>query len=270
MKKLITAVLFLFLTVSTVMWTDFPIQKQLTNTGTTERCVLLSSFSTSVATSSDARKHNVATACSNFCWLDINAGGKLSFNGVVGKRTLENGYMNAKVILDGEYTEGVGGGVCQVSSTLYNAWIRAGLNAESVKGHSLPTSYCELSQDATVSDYIDLVLVNNTFSSVYVNGYMVDDRIQFDIYGVEQEFSIKVRSELVNIIEPKQEIVYVKELENGKVFQEVRQGKNGYVSRAYIDYYKDGKLIKSQFLRQDYYIPVSRIVNIVGDIPNCD
>lgn len=270
MKKLITAVLFLFSLSTTLAWANSSINNKVIDTGATERYVLLSSFSTSIATSSDARKHNVATACANFCWLDIDAGAKLSFNTVVGKRTAENGYMNAKVIIDGEYTEGVGGGVCQVSSTLYNAWIRAGLEVESVKAHSLPTSYCELSQDATVSDYIDLVLLNNTFASVYVNGYIKENNLQFDIYGVEQDYTVKIRSELVKIIEPKQEIVYVKELEDGKIFKEVRQGKNGYVSRAYIEYYKDTVLIKSKLLRQDYYIPVSRIVNIVGDVPNCN
>ncbi|MCX4363547.1 MAG: VanW family protein, partial [Clostridia bacterium] len=124
----------------------------------------------------------------------------LSFNTGVGLRSEERGYKNAKVIVNGDYTEGIGGGVCQVSTTLYNAWIRAGLAPKHVVSHSLPSSYCGLSQDATVTEYIDMVLLNDSDYDVLVNGYTKDGRIYFDIYGHPTEYTVKLRSEIVEVI----------------------------------------------------------------------
>ncbi|MEG1395001.1 MAG: VanW family protein, partial [Clostridia bacterium] len=114
----------------------------------------ISTFCTSFVTSGESRSHNIALATSNFSWRTVGDKEEVSFNKIVGARREDRGYAIGKVIFDGEYINGVGGGVCQVSSTLYNAWIRANLGVISARAHSLPTSYCELSQDATVSDLI--------------------------------------------------------------------------------------------------------------------
>ena len=82
---------------------------------------LISSFSTSFATSTAERAHNVTLACESFSWLTVKRGETLSFNTIVGKRVEERGYKNAKIIIDGKYTEGVGGGLFQVSTTIYNS-----------------------------------------------------------------------------------------------------------------------------------------------------
>ena len=131
---------------------------------------LISSFNTDYSTSKEERAHNVALASSNFCWIVVKKGETLSFNTVVGLRSEERGYKNAKVIVNGEYTQGVGGGVCQVSTTLYNSWIRAGMTAKSVQSHSLPSSYCGLSQDATVSEFI---IINSSCIIHILNSYPV-------------------------------------------------------------------------------------------------
>ena len=82
--------------------------------GFSPKMQLISRFSTDFSTSKEERAHNVALASSNFCWIVVKKGETLSFNTVVGLRSEERGYKNAKVIVNGEYTEGVGGGVCQV------------------------------------------------------------------------------------------------------------------------------------------------------------
>lgn len=227
----------------------------------------VSTFSTNYSSSTSARKHNIELACDNFTWLVIKSKDKLSFNNIVGKRTTDRGYQNAKVILNGEYIEGVGGGVCQVSTTLYNAWIRADLGTEHIKAHSLPSSYCELSQDATVSEYIDMVLINTSKYDIIVNGYTKDNNLIFDIYANPLDYSIKIKSEVVGKITPQQPIV--EEVDNfpdeymGKIKQDplgeyvlVKTGVDGYKSKAYAMYYDNqGNLIKEVLLREDTYLP---------------
>ena len=224
---------------------------------------IISSFNTDYSSSKEERAHNVALACESFSWIAVKKGERLSFNNIVGKRVEERGYKNAKVIVDGEYTQGIGGGVCQVSSTLYNAWIRAGLGCEHVQAHSLPSSYCPLSMDATVSEFIDLVLVNDSDYDVLVNGYTKDRKIYFDIYGHPTVYTVKLRSEVIEILPEPQPIVEWAEQLDGEVLTDEegeylvnKKGKQGYKSRAIIEYYKDGNKVKEKELRRDCYLPV--------------
>ena len=231
--------------------------------GFSPKMQLVSKFSTDFSTSKEERAHNVALASSNFCWLVVKKGETLSFNTVVGLRTEERGYKNAKVIVNGDYTEGVGGGVCQVSTTLYNAWIRAGLSAQSVQSHSLPSSYCGLSQDATVSEFIDLVLLNDSDYDVIVNGYTKDKKVYFDIYGHPLPYKINLRSEVTEVLQPPEPIVEWTEELTGEVQKDLdgeyvvtKKSHVGYKSRAIIEYVQDGKIIFQKELRKDNYLPV--------------
>lgn len=231
--------------------------------GFSPKMQLISCYSTDFSTSKEERSHNVMLATSNFCWIVVKKGETLSFNTIVGLRTEERGYKNAKVIVDGEYTQGVGGGVCQVSTTLYNAWIRAGLASKYAQSHSLPSSYCGLSQDATVSEFIDMVLLNDSDYDVIVNGYTKDKKIYFDIYGHPLPYEINLRSEVTEVLQPPEPVVeYTDELD-GEVLQDkdgeytiTKKSAVGYKSRAIIEYVKDGKVIFQKELRKDNYLPV--------------
>lgn len=226
----------------------------------------ISSYSTKFDCLKKERTYNISLAVSKFCWHLVRPNEELSFNEVVGKRNEENGFKISKVIVDGEYVDGIGGGVCQVSTTLYNAWIRADLDVKKVRNHTLPSSYVDLSLDATVSDCIDLVLFNNTSFNVIVNGYIKEDKIVFDIYGRPLEYKIDIKTKIVKEIKPKEpKIEYLSSLEglgepdiNNIVT--LRKGKNGYISRAYVEYYsKDGKYLYNKMLREDYYVPQNPI-----------
>lgn len=264
----------IFAVVAVVMWSSvLKIDRYIMTSarpndyGFSPKMQKISSFCTDFSTSKDDRKHNIRLAADNFSWLVVKSGTTLSFNTVVGKRTQERGYRLSKVIVDGEYTQGVGGGVCQVSTTLYNAWIRGGLATQYVRAHSLPASYCGLSQDATVSDYIDLVLLNDSPYDVIVNGYVKENKVYFDIYGEPLEYSIDIRSELLETLSPPAPII--EEVDDFPVdFKgEIRTDaygeyaiqkaeKTGYKSRAFIEYYdKSGQLVKSKELRKDSYLP---------------
>lgn len=231
--------------------------------GFSPKMQLISRFSTDFSTSKEERSFNIALASSNFCWLVVKSGECLSFNTIVGVRSEDRGYKNAKVIVNGDYTEGIGGGVCQVSTTLYNSWVRAGLAPKQVVSHSLPSSYCSLSQDATVSEFIDMVLLNDSEYDVIVNGYVENKKVIFDIYGHPLPYKIKLRSEILEVVEPPEAAVefsdeLVGEIASDGVGEYVVSKKShvGYKSRAIIEYYDGDKLISSKEFRKDNYLPV--------------
>lgn len=113
---------------------------------------ILGTYSTKFDSSVSGRSHNVALAAKSTSDVILMPGESFSYNEHTGTRTISNGYKNAPVIVQGVVQEGVGGGVCQVSSTLYNAVLYAGLEIESIKNHSIPSSYVPKGRDATVSD----------------------------------------------------------------------------------------------------------------------
>lgn len=107
------------------------------------------------------RGDNIGLAASHLQGALIRSQATLSFNNIVGKRTRAAGYKNAGVIVNGEPAVDVGGGVCQVSSTLYNAILLAGLKPTERSNHSLPSSYVPAGRDATVADgLLDFVFQN--------------------------------------------------------------------------------------------------------------
>ena len=142
---------------------------------------VISSFTTDYSKSPDSRKYNVRLALKSLNNYIVKGGEEISFNKVVGRRTEERGYKKALVIFKGNYVEGVGGGVCQVSSTLYNAWLLAGLEVTEAKAHSLPASYVDLSRDATVSDLIDMKLKNQLNSDIIIKTEYDDNNITIKI-----------------------------------------------------------------------------------------
>ena len=131
-----------------------------------------SSFSTSYASSSPERKNNVTRALNSFNGQVFMPGEEVSFNNITGARTEENGYKGANVILNGAYVKGIGGGVCQASTTLYNALVLADVEVIEANHHSIPASYVPLSFDAMVSEgYSDLVFKNSLEAPIYFKTY---------------------------------------------------------------------------------------------------
>lgn len=115
------------------------------------------------------RGHNIALAAGKLNGSLVKPNGIFSFNDTVGLRTATASYKVAGVILDGQLADGIGGGVCQVSSTLYNAVLLAGLTPTARTSHALPSAYCPPGLDATVADgQIDLQFRNQLAHSVYL------------------------------------------------------------------------------------------------------
>ena len=231
---------------------------------------LRSKFSTNYQKSSADRKSNIKKALSCFNGLVVEPGQEVSFNKKTGARTSENGYKEAKIIYGGSYISGVGGGVCQASTTLYNALLRADVEILQVNHHSLPASYVPLSFDAMVSEgYSDLVFKNNLDMPIYIKAYGTECEAIVEIYGqpFEDGFSIKTRSELVKVIPHSGDDIIAdtngnysdKVLYKGEYYR-LKYPQEGYESRGYVQYVKDGEIVEEKEIRHDRYYPQQGVI----------
>lgn len=217
----------------------------------------IAEFFTDYSSSAEGRKKNIALAGKKINLSIVPAKGFFSFNSTVGARTKQNGFFEAKIISDGEYTDGFGGGVCQVSTTLYNAWLLAGKNIFSSSAHSLPASYVRPSFDAMVSENTDLVLYNDSSYPAYIKCVSDGKKISVAVFGEPQRYTIKLRSEVVGTIpaeikEVNQEIDW----QEGETERIIKKPKDGLVSVGYRDFYENGKLVFTETLRKNYYLPI--------------
>jgi len=220
-------------------------------------------FVTSYEKSGKDRKNNIKKALASFNGMIVEPKQTVSFNQTTGPRTEDAGYSNAHIIVGGVYVDGVGGGVCQASTTLYNALLRADIDILSVNHHSLPASYVPLSLDAMVSgDYSDLVFQNNLESPIYIKTVCDDKNVKVEIYGqkFEEGESVAVRSELVKIlphggdkIVKDQKGEYSNKILYKGEYLRIKYPREGYESKAYLQRFKDGELVDEKEIRHDFY-----------------
>lgn len=229
-----------------------------------------SEFSTSYQTSSAARKNNVKKAIESFNGMIVEPGQTISFNETTGKRTEENGYKNAHIIVGGVYVDGVGGGVCQASTTLYNALLLADVDVLSANHHSLPASYVPLSFDAMVSgSYSDLVFKNTLDNPIYIKTYADDSNVKVEIYGqkFDDGVTIKRRAELVKVLPHNGDKIvadtkgeYANRILYKGEYLRIKYPREGYESKGYLQYYKNGKLDHEKEIRHDFYLAQDGVV----------
>lgn len=220
-------------------------------------------FSTSYASGSANRCHNVERAAAAVNGVTVGVGETFSFNATVGERTEANGYKTSKVIMDGNYADGVGGGVCQVSTTLYNALLLAGFVPKAVQ-HSLVSSYVKPGFDAMVSyGTADLTFVNDTDHPVYIAAETRRKQLTFTVYGEANPFrivreSVETRDKFaVNYIVDKNkypELVYT---DQTKV---VVGGSDGVKTKSYLNYYLGDKLVDRKLIRTNSYKRVDAVI----------
>lgn len=225
-----------------------------------------SSFYTMYSTSSSERKSNIklATRSLNNYFLDVGA--EFSFNKTVGERTEKRGYKTSKIIFNGKFIEGIGGGVCQVSSTLYNAVILAGLLITECHPHSLPVSYVSPSFDAMVnSGTADLRFINNTSNPIIINACATDERVKITIYGEQMMEKIITESLITAEIEAPEE----QQIEDEKgEYPDLHEGekrvitysKKGLKSKGYLIKYREGKMIEKIKIREDKYSAMRGVI----------
>ncbi|MGB9661192.1 MAG: VanW family protein [Moorellaceae bacterium] len=205
------------------------------------------------------RSHNIRLAAQALDGKWLEPGGELSFNQIVGPRTEERGYREALVIESMNFTPGVGGGVCQVSTTLYNAALHAGLTVIERQPHALRVDYAPPGLDATVAyGLIDLRLRNDTPYWYWIKAVVRDETLTFTFYGPQGAPRIEITSEILEKIPPPQEIKPDPTLPAGKTFTE-REGRWGYRVRVKRRWNLEER-VWEEIVSQDYYAPVPRVV----------
>lgn len=211
------------------------------------------------------RKFNIQKAADIINGNTIQPGEEWSFNTVVGPRTYELGWKGANGISGGkEYTIQAGGGICQPSTTLYNALLCANMEIVDRRAHSIPSDYVPVGLDATVDTRgLDFVWRNNTDMPVYifarmekVEGSSSRHTITVYVYGkpLPEGVTYKSRSEIVEERSRQDEAIYTNDpsIPTGYQLERV-QGHKYYVAEAYQDKYVDGKLAESKLLYTDKY-----------------
>lgn len=144
---------------------------------------ILGQFSTSF-NDSTSRGSNIHVAGESTSDVLLMPGETFSYNKKTGARNWVNGYQSAPIIVGGRVVNGEGGGVCQVSTTIYNAALLSGLTIDEVHNHSLPSRYAPRGRDATVSyGYTDLKFTNPYTHPVYIKNIVGNGAITSKIYG---------------------------------------------------------------------------------------
>jgi len=163
---------------------------------------IIASYSTSLGGSTANRIANVALAASKIDGFVLNPGKRFSYNDVVGPRTAATGFKSAHVYVGNQVVDGIGGGICQVSTTLYNAVIMADLKIVNRRNHSMPVGYAPLGRDATVSyGTIDFVFENDKSYPVSVKAKVEGMTLTVSIVGTsDMDYTVEFVSETVSTI----------------------------------------------------------------------
>ncbi|GAB6274681.1 MAG: VanW family protein [Peptococcaceae bacterium] len=223
---------------------------------------LLSAYTTFFEASSYDRAYNIRVAAGALDGLTVPPGQEFSFNKVVGPRSSEAGYKDARIIFNNQFVTGPGGGVCQVSTTLYNVVLLANLEIITRTSHSLPVTYVPLGRDATVVyEAIDLRFRNNTESYILIKSFVTGGSLTFKIYGnTDYKVPVKINTVIKKVFEPK--IVYEADPNLKKGEEVIKQkGLRGYQVTAERVVTEDGQ-IKRKPLPGSLYRPLKQIVAV--------
>lgn len=220
---------------------------------------ILASYTTYFTTNSENnynRGINIRLAAESIDGTLLLPGEEFSFNKVVGPRTAQKGYRTAHVFVAGQIQDGTGGGVCQVSTTLYNAVLRANLEVRERHNHMFTVGYVPLGHDAAVSyGYADLVFINSTAYPLQIKAEVSSgNALNFTIKSTNDYPGLKVKLATKTISTTPIKVVYIDDntLPWG-VETVVEKGMDGYVVDTYIRVYNGDTLIKEEKLHRSVY-----------------
>lgn len=223
----------------------------------------VSSFNTEYGSKSSAeRANNIAVAVKAINGTVLMPGDVFSFNDIVGKRTAEKGYKEAPVIVGNKVETDFGGGICQVSSTLYNAILRANVKATERTHHTLPSSYVSLGMDATVDfGNIDYKFKNTLSYPMYIESYTYNGNICFNIYSDASLTSKKYElyNNVYKTISPGITYIDDSSMPVGKT-EEVQKAYTGYKVKVYKKTIQSGAVTNEELISDDYYRPVDAVI----------
>ncbi|HHK5598570.1 vancomycin resistance protein [Bacillus anthracis] len=189
---------------------------------------VIAEYSTPMAGRNGNQSFNVNKSANTLSGVIVAPDETFSFNGRVGVTDAAHGYKSAAVFSQGKVIQSAGGGVCQVSSTLYSAALRADLGIVSRSNHSMPVNYLPLGQDAAVADYgPDLKFKNNTGNHIYIQAFSNGGSITTRIFGTNTGKNVEVSSQVISRTNDKiTAVTYKKVTQNGEVIS------NGQISKS--------------------------------------
>lgn len=225
---------------------------------------LLSSYSTSFASSSSNRATNVSLATNKINGKVLMPGEVFSFNNTVGKRTPQAGFKVAGVYMNGQVATDYGGGICQVSSTLYNAVLRANLEIVDRSNHMFEVGYVPIGTDATVSwGAPDFKFKNSRSYPIKIVTSSSNRKCVVKFYGLKEseEYDIEIVSYRTGSVPYRTTYTTDSSLAAGQQ-KVIQRGSNGAKSVAYRILKKNGQVISKELLSKDTYDPHNQIIAV--------
>lgn len=226
---------------------------------------IMSSYSTTFSTADAGRVENLRVATGYVNGTILMPGDEFSYNNTIGETTPERGYKEANTYVGSKIVPGYGGGVCQVSSTLYTAVMQANIRSTERRNHSMTVGYASPGLDATVAaGYIDYKFVNTYDFPVYIQGYLSGNRVVFNIYGNKEAMGGKTYEMVNEIVETynyKTEEVQDPTLEEGKRVV-TSSGANGCKAKGYLITYENGVQVNKELISTDVYSTRNQVVNV--------
>ena len=222
----------------------------------------LSTYKTNYDASNVNRNNNLNLAAEKLNGTIVNPGEEFSYNKTIGQRTIAAGFKEANAYAGGKVVLDVGGGICQLSSTLYNAALL--INAEITERHNhyFKTAYVPAGQDATVSwGTADFRFKNNRKYPIKIVAVAKDGVVRVDLMGIKQDddYTVLVESKIVNIINMPIEYKENNNLEKGESVV-VQAGEDGYISETYKTLTKNGIIISKELISKDSYNALAKII----------
>ena len=233
---------------------------------------LRGSATTNFRSSNSNRKYNIRKGAGMVNGTVVRPGEVFSMNGTLGTRTQKNGWKLAGAYENGRVEEQAGGGVCQLSTTLYNAVVKSDLQIVSRQNHSMKVSYIDMGLDATINsvgNIIDFKFRNNTLGDIIIIGYTTNNAtVTFEIWGLpfatDEYDEIKLTSARISKQEPTSGPKYVEKeageekpdgsgvMQPGETWTYIAP-RTGYVYQSTKHYYKNGTEVRSEYLDTSTY-----------------
>lgn len=210
------------------------------------------------------RENNIKIAASKINGIILFPDDVFSFNQSVGRTTEKEGYKKAPTIVKNRIVDDYGGGICQVSSTLYSAMLHANVKALERTNHNLPVSYIPLGLDATVSEgSTDFKFKNTLGFPLYIESIIQNGNLIFNIYSNNTltQKNYKARNEIYATLEPKTIEEYDESLPAGTRKTAMNPSK-GHKVRVYLDTMENGNVINTELISDNHYNPIDKIVKI--------
>lgn len=220
-------------------------------------------FSTDFRTSAEGRAHNVTVTAKALNDWELAPNEVFDYSKLIARAEELYDYREAPVILNGKLVPGIGGGICQVSSTLYNAVLRTGLKIVERRNHSLPVAYLPIGQDATYAGgAINFRFQNSTGKHLIIRTVVADRKLTVKLFGTMQANErYDIESVTRSTIAPSVQEISNTNLSPGQKVT-VEKGKQGYVVETYRTFLRDGKVVSRDRISRDTYKAQPTVIEV--------